>query len=287
MSDFAKLRFGQTSAVVSSTQQSIEDFGASAVVFLNEPIFVYQEKAVSIISIIKFFSIFIVGFLLANILKNKINKLYHVANFSPTKLIANLGFYLLIFLAFIIALQSIGLDLSSLSLIAGALSIGIGFGFQSAVSNLAAGIIIMIEKSVSIGDFIEITEDLHGTVHNIGMRSTTIRTEDNLDIIVPNSTFIKSSFVNRTLEDDIRQIHIPFSMQIGTKIKDVEKSILKALNDSDLTYLNQKDKEPSICMIDLDENSIKFELLVWIYNCTLKHPKAKKSDFLKLIYSAI
>ena len=204
------------------------------------------------------------------------------------KITSNIGFYLIIFITLLISLGSLGIDMSSISLIAGALSIGIGFGLQTVVSNFISGIILMFERTIRIGDVIEINNLLKGTVTDIRVRSTTVKTFDNIDIVVPNSSFIQNNVINWTLEDKSRRLHVPFGVAYGTKIEEVKEIILKELLDSDLSFIkNDTNKQPSIRFENMNNSSIDLELLVWIKTNDKITPSAIKSDFLLLIYNAL
>ena len=178
--------------------------------------------------------------------------------------------------------------MSSISLIAGALSIGIGFGLQTVVSNLFAGIIMMFERTIKIGDAIEISDVIHGVVTDIRIRSTTVRTFDNIDVVVPNSSFIQNNVVNWTMDDKIRRLHIPFSVAYDTEVEDVKNAVLGALDKSALYFIrNDNDRAPTIRMTMMNSSSVDFELLAWVeWDVKLKNVSVK-SDFLILIYNAL
>ncbi len=289
---FAKEHFGTASMAVMASKESASDSLIYLSDLLYKPLFVFNEKAVSSVDILKIFTIFLFGFFLASF--------YHrrLLNWSETwvkstpmtaKLMANLGYYVIILMTFIIALNSIGLDLTSLSMFASALAIGIGFGFQTVVSNMVAGVIMMFERSVRIGDFVEISGGLKGTVTDIRIRSTVIKTFDNIDVVVPNSSFVQNNVVNMTLDDKTRRIHIPFGVAYGTKVEAVEHAILGELAQSELNYYKGQDKgkKPLVKMLAMGGSSVDYELLVWIEWGNKKKPSASASDFLILIYNTL
>ena len=201
-----------------------------------------------------------------------------------------MGYYFILVVTFLIALKSVGLNLSSLALIAGALSVGIGFGLQNVVSNFVSGIIMMFEKSIKVGDYIQIDENTRGEVIDISMRSTIIRTNDNINLIIPNQAFIQNNVINWTLGDDIVRFRIPFGVEYGSDISKVEKVILNALKNSNLPYI-KKDKnydvEPRVIFIEMGDSSLNFELFVWVEGEYAKRPMRTRSAFLKMIYNAL
>jgi len=204
------------------------------------------------------------------------------------RLASNIGYYLIVIVALFIAVSSLGIDMTSISLIAGALSIGVGFGLQTVVSNFIAGIILMFERTIRIGDTIEISGELRGRVTDMRIRSTTVKTFDNIDIVVPNSSFIQNNVVNWTLEDRTRRIHIPFGVAYGTDVESVKKAVLDELEASSLMYIKyDPDKKPEVWMVAMSSSSVDFELLIWIEWANKYRPNALRSDFMILIYNAL
>jgi len=279
---------GAGTVALSNVQQSAQSIYVYTYKALNEPLFVFNEHGISTIDIVVVIFIFVFGFLLAAFYKRKIMKLatkHEKISLSSAKIIANIGSYFIIFITLLIALKSIGLDLSNLGLIAGALSIGIGFGLQTLVSNLAAGMILMFERTIRLGDYIEVSESIRGTVNDIKMRSTTITTNDNIDVIIPNSSFIQGNVINWTLENDYRRIHIPFSVAYGTDNELVEKIVLEELKHSGVNYVEQAPKYRTlIWMTGMGASSVDYELVVWVRGDSTTRPAGTKSDFLKFLY---
>ena len=180
-------------------------------------------------------------------------------------MLANLGYYFLVMLTFVFALNSVGIDLSSLTILVGALSVGIGFGLQNIVSNFISGIILIFEKSIQVGNIIEISDQFRGRVTQINMRSSVINTFDNIDIIIPNSTLMQNNVINLTFSDDVRRLHIPFDVAYGTDADLVNQIILDALKETSLVYINDdSSREPKIWMTGMLASSINFKLLVWV-----------------------
>ncbi len=259
--------------------------------YFISPIFVLSEQPISLVSLLKAFVLIIIGFFVGMLYKRWIMSIsFRWPNMSQMsiRLASNIGYYLIIIISFIIAVGSLGIDMASISLIAGALSIGIGFGLQTVVSNLIAGIILMFERTIRIGDTIEISDTLRGKVTDMRIRSTTIKTVDNIDIIIPNSSFIQSNVINWTLEDTSKRQHISFIVAYGTDIEYLKKVILDELEHSDLKYIRGDDsKQPEVWMKGMNSSSIDFELLVWVEWDNKLRPNSLKSDFLILIYNTL
>ncbi len=291
LKSIAKNELGETKLFFGTTLQESKEVLGSLKEFFTSPIFIFNERTITIFSLFKAVVLITFGFIFGIFYKRwilKLSRKWSDLSMMSIRLASNIGYYLIVLIFIIIAISSLGIDMSSISLIAGALSIGIGFGLQTVVSNLIAGIILMFERTIRIGDTIEINDILFGTVTDMRIRSTTIKTFDNIDIIVPNSSFIQNNVINWTLEDRSRRIHIPFSVAYGTEIKDVKKAVLDALLKSDLNFIaNDEDKKPDIRMTLMNSSSVDMELVVWVeWDVKLKK-NSLKSDFLILIYDAL
>ena len=285
-------RIGVAKSTFADTKESFLDILKYGWTEINNPIIPIGD-GVSILAVIKFFLIFIFGFTIAIFYKRKIsNAAGYLKNSSPaTKtMLANLGYYFLVILTFVFALNSVGIDLSSLTILVGALSVGIGFGLQNIVSNFISGIILIFEKSIQVGNIIEISDQFRGRVTQINMRSSVINTFDNIDIIIPNSTLMQNNVINLTFSDDIRRLHVPFGVAYGTSSDLVIEVILDALEKSDLIYIKEDDnRSPKVWMTGMGASSVDFKLLVWINANTTKAgvDSSNMSDFLIFIYKTL
>jgi len=276
--------------VVSASQVNLKDTLLYAQELFFKPLFVFNEKPISSANLLKIITILVLGFMLASFYRRRIlrwSKSWVNATPMTARLSANMGYYFITFIVFIIALSSIGLDLSSFSMFASALAIGIGFGLQTVVSNMVAGVIMMFERSIRIGDLVELDATLMGTVTDMRIRSTVIKTFDNIDVVVPNSQFIQSNVINLTLDDKTRRLHIPFGVAYGTKVAEVKEAILSQLRISELNYYEDEEKQPDVRMLAMGASSVDYELLVWVEVGNKAHPPALNSDFLILIYNTL
>ena len=287
----AKTEFGSAKLFFGSTLHESIALLSKARESFSTPLFIYNEQPISLLSLLKALLFVILGFFAGKLYKRwiaRVSTKWPNMSQMSIRLASNIGYYLIIFVTLIIAVGSLGINMTSISLIAGALSIGIGFGLQTVVSNLIAGIILMFERTIRIGDTVEISDMLRGRVTDMRIRSTTIKTFDNVDIVVPNSSFIQNNVINWTLEDLTRRLHIPFGVAYGSDVEEVKKVVLDELEQSDLKYIrNNKDQHPEIWMIAMNNSSVDFELLVWIEWDNKLRPNSFKSDFLILIYNAL
>jgi small-conductance mechanosensitive channel len=286
-------RLGVTKTTFADTKQSFIDIVKFGWDWINDPIIPIGD-GVSILAVIKFLLIFIVGFSIATFYRRKItdaseNYLKNTSIATRTML-SNLGYYFLVAVTFVFGLKSVGIDLSSLTILVGALSVGIGFGLQNIVSNFISGIILIFEKSIQVGHIIEIASGVRGKVSQINMRSSVITTFDNIDIIIPNATLIQGNVINLTFSDDIRRLNIPFSIAYGSDIDYVTSIIIESLSNSSLTYIRSTpEKLPKVRMTLMGTSSIDFELLVWISENPDENGvgSSNMSDFLIFIYKTL
>jgi small-conductance mechanosensitive channel len=194
--------------------------------------------------------------------------------------VSRLTHYTIVVVAMLIALSSIGLDFSNLAIVAGALGVGIGFGLQSIVSNFVSGLIILFEHSLRVGDYIELDTGLTGTVKAINVRSTLINTNDNIDIVVPNSEFVTTRLTNWTLGERTLRVRIPFGVAYGSDKALVKKAALEAAGKVSYTLTNMKGREPDVWLVNFGDSSLDFLLLVWVNRQGAKRPTRTRAAYL-------
>uniref|UniRef100_UPI0026391F64 mechanosensitive ion channel family protein n=1 Tax=Sulfurovum sp. TaxID=1969726 RepID=UPI0026391F64 len=283
---------GQIETFEGSGVQELNDIFQQSWDLVNRPIFMINKTPISVFKLFWALIILVAGFLIGSFYKGRIQDLSlnrHSLTTSTRTILANIGYYIILLIAFFMVLNVLGIKLSSLALVAGALSVGIGFGLKNIVSNLVSGLILMFERSVKIGDYVELDSTLKGYITDIRMRSTTINTNDNIDIIVPNQRFIESNVVNWTMRDNLRRFFIPFGVKYGTDPQQVMDIVMKAVMESE--YRNEihdaPDKRNRVIMTGMGDSSVDFELLVWIEGAKMRRPKRTKSEFLVLIYKVL
>ena len=190
---------------------------------------------------------------------------------SRTKLQPSLQFglsriigYTLIAVGFYVAFQLVGVDLSSLAIIAASLGVGIGFGLQNIINNLVSGIIILAERPISIGDRIEVA-GVAGRVTKIQLRSTTVVTNDNITMIVPNADFISNTVTNWSHGDPKVRIRVPVGVAYGSDLKLLQRLLLEAAAEHPKAL---RDPSPVVLFNEFGDNSLNFELGVWTQEMT-------------------
>ena len=194
--------------------------------------------------------------------------------------VGRLTHYVIIIFAVFIALSSVGIEFGNLALVAGALSVGIGFGLQSIVNNFVSGLIILFEHSLRVGDYIELDTGLTGTVKSINVRSTLINTNDNIDIVVPNSEFVTARLQNWTLGERILRVRIPFGVAYGSDKDLVKQAALEAAAEVPYTLTHMKGREPDAWLTEFGDNSLNFLLLVWVNRQGARRPTRTRSAYL-------
>ena len=168
--------------------------------------------------------------------------------------------YFVIGFGIILALSSLGIDLSKFNLMAGALGLGIGFGLQTVVSNFISGLILVFERPIHVGDTVEVN-NLLGTVNRIGVRSSSISTFDGAEVIVPNNNLIANDLINWTLSDSIKRIEI----LVGTTYGSDPNQVLAILLDEVTKNKDAlKDPAPHALFSEFGESSLNFKLRYWV-----------------------
>ena len=173
--------------------------------------------------------------------------------------IARILGYVFMVIGFYMAFQIVGIDLSSLTIIAGGISVGVGFGLQNIINNFVSGIIIFAEQPIAIGDRVEVS-GIAGRVVKISLRSTMVETSDNITMIVPNADFISQTVTNWSYSDPKVRIRIPVGVAYGTDPKEVEKLLLEVAEEDSRTL---KDPKAKVIFRAFGASSLDFELAAW------------------------
>jgi potassium efflux system protein len=188
--------------------------------------------------------------------------------------------YIIIMAGSFAALGSIGIDFTSFALIAGALSVGIGFGLQAIVSNFVSGLILLFEGTLRVGDFIEMDGDLRGVVKEINTRATVINTNDAVDLVVPNSVLVTTQLTNWTLRESYGRLRVSFGVAYGSEKELVRTLALEAVKEVDCAITQMPGLEPQVRLSGFGDSSLDFTVLFWVSRQGVRRPGKTRASFL-------
>jgi len=235
--------------------------------FLQYPVFPLGETDVTFASLLYvIISVFLLFFLSAkfrNLIQNKILARYNV-DIGVRQAISTIVRYFILVVGLVIIIQSAGIDLSFLALLAGALGVGIGFGLQNITNNFVSGLVILFERPVKVGDRIELTnpagDTINGDVINISARASTILTNDNIAVIVPNSNLISSTVINWSYNDRKVRFRFPVGVHYKEDPEKVRKLLVEVALENDAVL---KTPPPDVQFLEFGDSSLNFLLRVW------------------------
>ena len=228
----------------------------------TKPLFQLGQTWISLATMVQF--IFVVAIVI--VLSRMVRRVLRVRLLSHTKMdvglqyaISRIASYVVLVLGLLVGLETLGVNLSSLTVIAGALSVGIGFGLQNIIHNFVSGLILLTERPIRVGDRVDVAGTI-GDITHIGARSTSLVTNDNITIIIPNSEFISGRVTNWSIGDPKVRFHVPVGVSYESDPRMVEKLLLEvaAANSHVL-----KDPPPMARFVEFGDSALNFELRVW------------------------
>lgn len=232
---------------------------------ISFPLFTINQTQVSLLSIIILVFIILLFTMLSKSINNRILQKF----FSKFKLdegiqytLTKIAQYIIISTGVVLAFQFIGVDLSGLAVILGFLSVGIGFGLQNITSNFISGIILLFERPIRVGDRVTVGET-EGDVTNISIRATSIRSVNNISIIVPNSEFISGRVINWSHGDKKIRIDLEIGVSYNSDL-DLVLRVLKEIAVQNAEVLESP--EPEVHLKTFGDSSWNMHLRVWIPN---------------------
>ncbi|MFP4686711.1 MAG: mechanosensitive ion channel family protein [bacterium] len=234
---------------------------------MRAPLFELQGSPVSLFSfvifiLIVFFTVIISRFVRWVFKRKFADRLKNGLDYTVSRIIH----YIILVIGLLVGVESIGLDLSSLAIMFGFLGVGIGFGLQNIAANFVSGLILLMERPIKVGDMVSVGDEI-GTVSAIKLRSTRVSTLDNIDIIIPNSTFVEENVINWSHGEEKIRLRVPVGVAYGTDARLLEELLLEVAADHPKVL---EDPAPSVLFREFGDSSLNFELRVWLSSPRLR-----------------
>lgn len=221
------------------------------------------SSSVTLGGVLGFFVILLVGYGISSsvrfLLREELLSHFHLSRGLP-ELIASMLHYVLLVLVFFFAVNAGGVELNKFTVLTGALGVGVGFGLQNIVNNFVSGLILQFERPIHIGDVLDI-DNTTGKVTRIGIRSSTVKTFQGAEVIIPNANFISGKVINWTLSESLRRVELPVGVAYGSDAKLASKLLEQAatVHESVLTS-----PAPAVYFKEFADSSLNFELQFWV-----------------------
>ncbi len=254
--------------LVEKADETLRYSWKNIVTWLNGSLFSIGGTPVTPIGLLRFLFILFIGWFLSRIVQHTIKKVNNRTHGgmqeSSIATLSRIASVVLVGISLLIGFSSLGIDVTKLALVASALSVGIGFGLQNIINNFVSGIILLFERSMKVGDYIMLADGTRGEVREINIRSTVINTNDNIDVIVPNSEFVNTPVTNWTMNERFLRLKIPFGVAYGSDKELVRRIVVDAALSLPYT-LNQIERQyPQVRLEGFGDSSLDFMLVVWI-----------------------
>ena len=195
--------------------------------------------------------------------------------------------YLLLVAGLLLALEVLGMSVTKFAVLAGGLGVGLGFGLQAIFNNFVSGLILLFDRSLKVGDFVELESGVHGEVKDINIRATLIRTNDNIDILVPNSEFVSGRVTNWTHNDVSRRIKVSFGVAYGSDKETVKTAALEAAAAVPYTLTLDGQRAPQVWLTGFGDSSLDFSLVVWLDAEATRRPSRVKAAYYWALHDAL
>ena len=257
------------------TRQVSHNFASTLVNSLTSELFALGEQSYSVLDLFILMGLFAGLLLVASTVRKVLRfRVLSITGLSrpAQETIAAIANYAFFFIGTIVVLQLWGLDISSLAVFAGVLGVGIGLGIQGIAKEFVSGLVLIFERPIQVGDFVEVGE-LVGTVERISVRSTEISTVDQVSVILPNSNFLESEVINWSHGSPVSRLKVPLSVAYGSNLTNVRGALLDAAHEHPDVL---SAPPPNVFFMEFGDSSLDFNLLVWI--CEPRKQFQIKSD---------
>lgn len=233
--------------------------------------------------------IVVVAFGLARLLRMGLDRVRkHFVQGAPVIYIfEQLGGYLILLVGALAAVAALGVNLTSLTVFGGALGVGVGLGLQGVVKEFVSGLVLIFDPDVQVGDFVEIEDGIRGEVVEIGARATRLRTNDDLNVIIPNSALVTNRLINWTYNEASRRIHVPFSVAEESDIAVVRNVVLEAACALPFTLPDSDLRKTQVWLTGFSGAGLDFDLVVWPTLESSRHPRTMHAAYTWAIYEAL
>lgn len=262
-------------------QADIQDLGSQALLSIGgSSITIARLISALVVVAIAFFAARLTGVVLRR-MRTKAH-----SGRSAIYILEKLSTYGLVIVGLFIGMSTLGIDLSSLAVFAGAVGVGVGLGLQGVVREFVSGLFLIFDPLIHVGDFVEL-DDVRGEIIEVGPRATRIRTNDNLDVVIPNSKLIENRVTNWTLKGSTRRIHVPFGAAYGSDKDTVRDAVVKAVNALPFTLPEEDGRKTQVWLTGFGDSALNFELVVWPTPEAVRRPAAMNAAYAWAIDDAL
>jgi small-conductance mechanosensitive channel len=202
-------------------------------------------------------------------------------------IVERLSVYAFVLAGLFVGISTLGVNLTSLAVFAGAVGVGVGLGLQGVVREFVSGLVVIFDPLVHVGDFVELENGVRGEVVEVGPRATRLRTNDGLNVVIPNSKLIESQVLNWTHKGGTRRIHVPFRVAHGADKALVRDVVLEAAKALPFTLPDEEGRKTQVWMTGFGDNAMDFELVVWPTFEAVRRPAAMRAAYTWAIDDAL
>jgi small-conductance mechanosensitive channel len=238
------------------------------VTFLGEPLFALGDTPLSPVRLVFIAVIFLVAMWASKAGERALSRLVRGGTTQLSEgsayALGKIARYILLIGGLLLSLSLAGLNFSSLAVLGGALGLGIGIGLQPLFANFVSGVVLLLDRTLKVGDFVDLQSGIRGRVVEIAMRYTRVSTNDSVDVLVPNSEFVNGRVTNWTFDDTSRRLHIPFGVAYGSDKEKVREAGIAAAEQVEGVLVEEPGRRPDVWLVAFGDSSVGFELVVWV-----------------------